>query len=48
MAKPGSRYQFERLGYFYLDPIASKEGKRIFNRTVTLKEEWAKLEQKKR
>jgi len=47
-ANPGSRYQFERLGYFYLDPITSKEGKRIFNRTVTLKDEWAKLEQKKR
>ncbi|MFA6141936.1 MAG: glutamine--tRNA ligase/YqeY domain fusion protein [Candidatus Omnitrophota bacterium] len=47
-ALPGSRYQFERLGYFYLDPIALKNGKRIFNRTVTLKDEWVKLEQRKR
>ena len=47
-AKSDSRYQFERLGYFYLDPVALKNGKRIFNRIVTLKDEWAKLEQKKR
>lgn len=46
-AAPGSRYQFERLGYFYVDPVASKDGKQIFNRTVTLKDEWAKLETKK-
>ncbi|MFA6321074.1 MAG: glutamine--tRNA ligase/YqeY domain fusion protein [Candidatus Omnitrophota bacterium] len=46
-AKPGSRYQFERMGYFYLDPKAGKEGRRVFNRIVTLKDEWAKLEMKK-
>lgn len=45
-AHPGSRYQFERLGYFYLDPIASKDGKRVFNRTVSLKDTWAKVEKK--
>jgi len=45
-AKTAGRYQFERLGYFYLDPVASQEGKRIFNRTVSLKDEWTKLEQK--
>ena len=41
-AKPGDRFQFERLGYFCLDPD-SKAGKPVFNRTVTLKDTWAKL-----
>ncbi len=45
-ATPGDRYQFERLGYFYLDPVASKEGKKVFNRTVSLKDTWAKIEKK--
>ena len=45
---PGSRYQFERLGYFYLDPVAFKEGKKVFNRIVSLRDEWAKIEQRKR
>jgi glutaminyl-tRNA synthetase len=45
-AKPGSRYQFERLGYFYLDPAASRDGKKVFNRTVSLKDTWAKERQK--
>jgi len=45
-ALPGSRYQFERLGYFYLDPVASKEGKKVFNRTVSLKDSWVKEEKK--
>jgi len=40
----GSRYQFERLGYFYLDPACvSGAGKRVFNRIVTLRDEWVKL-----
>jgi glutaminyl-tRNA synthetase len=42
-AKPGNRYQFERLGYFYIDPVASKDGKNVFNRTVTLKDTWTKV-----
>jgi glutaminyl-tRNA synthetase len=42
-AVPGSRYQFERLGYFCVDPDA-KDGKMVFNRTVTLRDEWAKIE----
>jgi glutaminyl-tRNA synthetase len=46
-AKAGSRFQFERLGYFYLDPVFAKEGKRVFNRIVTLKDEWAKIEKKR-
>ncbi len=42
-AKPGNRYQFERLGYFCADPDNSK-GKPIFNRTVTLRDPWAKIQ----
>jgi len=45
-APPGSRYQFERLGYFCLDPVAAKAGRKVFNRTVSLKDTWAKVEQK--
>lgn len=44
-AKAGDKIQFERTGYFCLDPD-SKPGKPVFNRTVTLKDSWAK-EQKK-
>jgi len=40
--KPGDSFQFERLGYFCVDPDSIKE-KIIFNRTVTLKDEWAKI-----
>ncbi len=40
--KPGNIYQFERLGYFCVDPD-STNGKIVFNRTVTLKDEWAKI-----
>ncbi len=42
-AKPGERYQFERLGYFCVDPD-SKLGKPVFNRTVALKDTWARIE----
>ena len=42
-AAPGSRYQFERLGYFCVDPDSS-ERKPVFNRTATLKDTWAKVE----
>ena len=42
-AKPGSRYQFERLGYFFADPRDSAPGNLVFNRTVTLRDEWVKL-----
>jgi glutaminyl-tRNA synthetase len=44
-APAGSRYQFERLGYFSVDPD-SKPGKPVFNRTVALKDTWAKVEKK--
>ena len=41
-AKPLDKYQFERLGYFCVDKL-STENKLIFNRTVTLKDTWAKI-----
>jgi glutaminyl-tRNA synthetase len=44
-AKPGSRYQFERLGYFSVDPDTSPQ-KLVFNRTVALRDTWAKIEKK--
>jgi len=44
-AVAGSRYQFERLGYFCVDPD-SGPGKLVFNRTVALKDTWAKVEKK--
>lgn len=37
-----TRYQFERVGYFYTDPIDSSAGKPVFNRTVTLRDTWGK------
>ncbi len=42
-AKPGDRFQFERLGYFCVDPD-SKPGALVFNRTVSLVDTWAKIE----
>jgi glutaminyl-tRNA synthetase len=44
-AAAGSRYQFERLGYFCVDPD-SAPGKPVFNRTVALKDTWARVEKK--
>ncbi len=44
-AKTGDRFQFERLGYYCVD-IDSTGGRLIFNRTVPLKDEWAKVEKK--
>jgi glutaminyl-tRNA synthetase len=43
-AGPGSFFQFERQGYFGLDALDSKEGKLVFNRSVALKDSWAKIE----
>jgi glutaminyl-tRNA synthetase len=43
--QPGDRFQFQRLGYFSVDPD-SKPGKLVFNRTVSLRDTWAKLQQK--
>ena len=44
-AAPGDRFQFERLGYFCAD-LESTQQKPIFNRTVTLRDTWAKIEKK--
>jgi glutaminyl-tRNA synthetase len=41
-ASPGERYQFERLGYFVVDPD-SRAGALVFNRTVSLKDTWARV-----
>ncbi len=43
-AKVGENYQFERLGYFCVDSKYSKPEKLVFNRTVSLKDTWAKIE----
>jgi glutaminyl-tRNA synthetase len=42
-APPGTRFQFERLGYFCVDPDSTPEHP-VFNRTVTLKDSWARIE----
>ncbi len=42
-AAPGTRYQFERLGYFCVDPDSTSQ-RLVFNRTVTLKDTWAKVQ----
>jgi glutaminyl-tRNA synthetase len=43
-AQPGDRFQFQRMGYFCVDPD-SAQGNLVFNRTATLRDTWAKLEQ---
>jgi glutaminyl-tRNA synthetase len=43
----GSRYQFERTAYFISDPLESKPGALVFNRTVTLRDSWAKAQAQK-
>jgi glutaminyl-tRNA synthetase len=40
---PGSRYQFERTGYFMSDPVDSRSGALVFNRTVALRDSWSKV-----
>jgi glutaminyl-tRNA synthetase len=44
-AAPGERFQFERLGYFAVDPD-TRPAKPVFNRTVALKDSWAKIEKR--
>ncbi len=46
-AKPGDRYQFERLGYFCVDPDSTLQ-KLVFNRTVQLRDTWAKIEKREK
>ena len=43
-AAPGSRYQFERLGYFCVDSVDSSDQALVFNRTVTLRDTWARIQ----
>ncbi|WP_321826076.1 glutamine--tRNA ligase/YqeY domain fusion protein [Maribacter dokdonensis] len=45
-AKPGNRFQFQRLGYFCVDPDTTTD-KLVFNRTVGLRDSWAKIQEKK-
>jgi glutaminyl-tRNA synthetase len=45
-AKPGARYQFERLGYFCVDSVDSTPKALVFNRTVTLRDSWARIDKK--
>ena len=42
-AEPESRWQFERMGYFCADRRDSRPGRLVFNRTVTLRDEWARI-----
>ncbi|MBN2383873.1 glutamine--tRNA ligase/YqeY domain fusion protein [bacterium] len=44
-AKPGDIMQFERLGYFCVDSVDTRPGQLVFNRTVPLRDTWAKIEQ---
>ena len=45
-AAPGSRYQFERQGYFCVDTKDSTPGRVVFNRTTTLRDTWARMQQR--
>ena len=47
-AAPGSRFQFERTGYFSVDPVDSSEKALVFNRTTTLRDSWAKISEKEK
>ncbi len=47
-AEPGSRYQFERLGYFCVDSVDSSKEKLVFNRTATLRDTWAKVQKQQK
>lgn len=45
-AEPGSRFQFMRQGFFYLDPNSTTPGHKVFNLTVALRDSWAKIAEK--
>ena len=47
-AAPGSRYQFERQGYFCVDAVDSTPERLVFNRTAPLRDSWARIEQSQR
>ena len=42
-ARPDERFQFERHGYFVVDPVDSRDGQPLFNRAVTLRDSWSKV-----
>ncbi|MBI4082258.1 MAG: glutamine--tRNA ligase/YqeY domain fusion protein [Candidatus Lambdaproteobacteria bacterium] len=42
-AQGGARFQFERKGYYCVDPVASRAGRPVFNRIVSLRDSWAKV-----
>jgi glutaminyl-tRNA synthetase len=44
-AGPGTRWQFERKGYFFADPMDSRPGAPVFNQIVPLRDSWARMEQ---
>jgi len=46
-AQPGERFQFERLGYFCVDPDSSPE-KPVFNRVVSLRDTWSKIQKQQK
>jgi glutaminyl-tRNA synthetase len=46
-ASAGERFQFERLGYFCVDSSSNENGAPVFNRTVSLRDEWARLQKQK-
>ncbi|MFN2214058.1 MAG: glutamine--tRNA ligase/YqeY domain fusion protein [Anaerolineales bacterium] len=43
-ATPGLTYQFERQGYFCVDPVPAEDGRLVFNRTIALRDSWAKID----
>jgi glutaminyl-tRNA synthetase len=43
-AEPGAKYQFERIGYFCIDTADSSDNALVFNRTVTLRDTWARIQ----
>ena len=45
-AQPGERFQFERVGYFCVDSQETNSDKPVFNRSVTLRDTWAKMQKK--
>jgi glutaminyl-tRNA synthetase len=47
-AAPGSQFQFERVGYFCVDPVDSSDKALVFNRTVTLRDSWARISEKEK
>jgi glutaminyl-tRNA synthetase len=45
-ARPGERFQFERIGYFCVDTRHSAPGRPVFNRTLPLKDSWTRQEKR--